>query len=166
MLSKNIIINKKITRILNKPIDSFYAQHFLEIENSQLILFTDDGNLIKSTHQNSSLCEVFPESSLSAPPKPPPDSSFYKAHSIARILVSKINSERNHRVYVVLNNGYYVSSGPDFYFTELECDKFEHWFPENKYKSMMRDYWTCEPVNPFGAVAIDQSWNGARLIAK
>lgn len=165
------VLGRRIAGIWQTSEGAFYSRHHLELEGGYRLKFTDDGQFVESSDDLDELIEAVPEASLSAPSGPLPSKDIYVGVPVKRVLVSVAPStdgsgERPVRVYVVLENGYYVSSGPEFYFTELECDRFERWFPKNKFEGMMRDCWTGEPVNPFGASASKERWHGARIISE
>jgi len=169
--SKELLLERRVTGLWKRDEGKGpYCFHFIGVEGGMLFRFSDEGTLVVHPENDSSLVEAFPEASSAGPPAKDPPVTAYIGQRIARVLVSivprkPLQRQRRDRVYVVLENGFYLSSGRELGCTELECDGFERWYSQNKHYEMLRDYWTETPENPFGEFAQRERWFGSRVIS-
>jgi hypothetical protein len=146
---------------------NIYAYYLLRLDRGG-VLFDNDAKLTPWL-EDFDFDETVADCSLAAPTGPDPHRDFYIGRQIVEVLLAthqtKTDGLRRSRVYILLDNGYYLSSARYLGFVHLECDRFDRWYPENQYFEMLRDYWTGVPVNPFGNSARREVWRGLLLIS-
>jgi len=170
-MNREDVIGRRVEEVFEIYAESdVYSYHLVKLDLGGF-LFDDQAKLTPWENSFVGFSPTIATSAFAAPPKPNPLRESYIGPKIAGILVATvvqtpIETLRKDRIYIVFDNGYYLSSGVHLGSTALECDRFDLWYPENKYFEMLRDFWSGTPVNPFGLAARRDVWRGGITVCE
>jgi len=143
-MNREDVIGRRVEEVFEIYAESdVYSYHLVKLDLGGF-LFDDQAKLTPWENSFVGFSPTIATSAFAAPPKPNPLRESYIGPKIAGILVATvvqtpIETLRKDRIYIVFDNGYYLSSGVHLGSTALECDRFDLWYPENKYFEMLRE---------------------------
>jgi len=157
VVQPDAIIGRQVVRVLAAPINPIYDDHLVELDSGAVIKFSWGKleNVDLSTY--AAIKDEKPTWALCASRRDDPVPNCCGRKIVGVLFSQGLDADgqrRRNDIYLLLDDGRYLTSGLGMNYTELEADFFFFFHPDNKRPNLLFEFWTDRPVNPFGRNAM------------